>query len=63
MQFIGVRDGGSSEDGEARVKRKQQYHFFRLETEKMGKMDEQKHTTDGIRWWSPTQLLTGRRVA
>ena len=24
---------------------------------------EQKHTTAGIRWWSPTQLLTGRRVA
>ena len=22
-----------------------------------------KHTTAGIRWWSPTQLLTGRRVA
>ena len=22
-----------------------------------------KHTTSGIRWWSPTQLLTGRRVA
>ena len=24
---------------------------------------KQKHTTAGIRWWSPTQLLTGRRVA
>ncbi|PYH44831.1 hypothetical protein BP01DRAFT_383064 [Aspergillus saccharolyticus JOP 1030-1] len=23
----------------------------------------QKHTTEGIRWWSPTQLLTSRRVA
>ena len=22
-----------------------------------------KHTTAGIRWWSPTQLLTSRRVA
>ncbi|RAH64368.1 hypothetical protein BO66DRAFT_242094 [Aspergillus aculeatinus CBS 121060] len=22
-----------------------------------------KHTTEGIRWWSPTQLLTSRRVA
>ena len=24
---------------------------------------KKKHTTAGIRWWSPTQLLTGRRVA
>ena len=24
---------------------------------------KQKHTTEGIRWWSPTQLLTSRRVA
>ena len=24
---------------------------------------KEKHTTGGIRWWSPTQLLTSRRVA
>ncbi|KAL5358285.1 hypothetical protein BJX96DRAFT_39294 [Aspergillus floccosus] len=27
------------------------------------KIKVEKHTTAGIRWWSPTQLLTGRRVA
>ncbi|KAJ5138842.1 uncharacterized protein N7515_003690 [Penicillium bovifimosum] len=26
-------------------------------------MQKQKHTTVWIRWWSPTQLLTHRRVA
>jgi hypothetical protein len=24
---------------------------------------KQKQSTAGIRWWSPTQLLTGRRMA
>ena len=27
------------------------------------KQKKQKHTTVRIRWWSPTQLLTHRRVA
>ncbi|OJJ51770.1 hypothetical protein ASPZODRAFT_465124 [Penicilliopsis zonata CBS 506.65] len=27
------------------------------------KRERKKHTTVGIRWWSPTQLLTYRRVA
>ena len=30
---------------------------------KKKKRRKRKHTTAGIRWWSPTQLLTGRRVA
>ena len=27
------------------------------------KIGEPRHTTAGIRWWSPTQLLTSRRAA
>ena len=27
------------------------------------KKKKAEHTTAGIRWWSPPQLLTGRRVA
>ncbi|TVY27078.1 hypothetical protein LHYA1_G003152 [Lachnellula hyalina] len=28
-----------------------------------GKIDKKKHTTAGIRWWSPTQLLICRSEA
>ena len=35
-----------------------QWHLKRIAI-----MRAKKHTTAGIRWWSPTQLLTGRRVA
>ncbi|PKX93954.1 hypothetical protein P174DRAFT_165602 [Aspergillus novofumigatus IBT 16806] len=41
-------------------------HHFRQghqNVKKYNKKTGQKHTTAGIRWWSPTQLLTGRRVA
>ena len=30
---------------------------------KKKKKENIKHTTAGIRWWSPTQLLASRRVA
>lgn len=33
------------------------------EQNKTKQKQKEKHTTAGIRWWSPTQLLTSRRVA
>jgi hypothetical protein len=33
------------------------------EFSQISKNQKQKHTTVRIRWWSPTQLLTHRRVA
>ena len=39
------------------------HKFFRILIQLSQEKMKQKHTTAGIRWWSPTQLLTCRRVA
>jgi hypothetical protein len=65
VRSIGVQ-GGSGRQGKLQVNEgewgedKAARALSLNETKKTG---EHRHTTAGIRWWSPTQLLTGRRVA
>ncbi|KAJ5296488.1 uncharacterized protein N7443_007381 [Penicillium atrosanguineum] len=50
-QIEGLLDGGEEQGNYGNRPNK---NIFKI---------RQKHTTAGIRWWSPTQLLTCRRVA